>query len=141
MVTSVPNIYPPQKSLSNHLVLVVDDEEDMDYLIGSILKKLNIEVLFAGSIRDGLDMISSHPRIDLVLLDNRLPDGLGLQHIQQFKDSPGRHVVIMSAYDTSYDRRLAENNGADGFIGKPFSREQITAVVNKMFPDPLATPG
>ncbi len=118
-----------------HLVLVVDDEEDMDFLVGSILKKLNIEVLFAGSIHEGLEMITLFPAIDLVFLDNRLPDGLGLQYIQQFKNNSNRYVIMMSAYDTSYDRRMAENNGADGFMGKPFTREQITTVVNKIFSD------
>ncbi|MBX3240863.1 MAG: response regulator [Chitinophagaceae bacterium] len=116
--------------------MVVDDEDDMNYLISSILKKLHIKILFAATISEGLKMITSFPTIDLVFLDNRLPDGLGSQYIREFKNNSNRYVVVMSAYDTTYDRRMAENNGADGFMGKPFTRDQMTNVVYKLLSAP-----
>lgn len=128
--------YDIQQPLPNHLVLVVDDEDDMNYLISSILKKLHIKILFAATISEGLKMITSFPTIDLVFLDNRLPDGLGSQYIREFKNNSNRYVVVMSAYDTTYDRRMAENNGADGFMGKPFTRDQMTNVVYKLLSAP-----
>jgi len=124
--------YDTLQPLPNHLVLVVDDEDDMNYLVSSILKRLNIKVFFAGTINEGLEIIMSYPAVDLVFLDNHLPDGLGSQYIQQFKNNSNRYVVVVSAYDTSHDRRTAENNGADGFIGKPFTSDQITDIVHKL---------
>lgn len=110
--------------------LIIDDEDDMYYLLRNILKQRQIEAVFAGSIHDGLSILKQDPDIFLIFLDNRLPDGLGYQHIQQFKDLANVTVVMMTAYDTSYDRKMAKNNGADGFIGKPFSKQTILSIID-----------
>lgn len=113
-------------------ILVVDDEPDIFYLLGNILRKINIDFVRAGSIRDALDIIRRMPSISLVFLDNHLPDGEGVEYIENFKENDNRAVVMMTAYDTLYDRKKAEKNGADAFIGKPFTKEQITNIIKKI---------
>lgn len=103
----------------------------MYYLLRNILKQRNIQTVFAGSIGEGLKVLKQNPDVFLIFLDNRLPDGLGFQYIQQLKAIANVSVVMMTAYDTSYDRKMAKNNGADDFIGKPFSREAILSIVDQ----------
>ncbi|MGJ7032505.1 response regulator [Niabella hirudinis] len=111
--------------------MIIDDEDDMYYLIRNILKQRNIEAVFAGSIHEGLKVMKQQPDIFLIFLDNHLPDGPGFQYIRQFKEIGHAAVVMMTAYDTSYDRKMAKNNGADDFIGKPFTRQSILAIIDQ----------
>lgn len=103
----------------------------MYYLLRNILKQRGIEALFAGSIEEGLQVLEANPDTFLVFLDNRLPDGLGFQCISLLKEITAVTVVMMTAYDTSYDRKMALNNGADDFIGKPFTKETILKMIDQ----------
>ncbi|WP_300601247.1 response regulator [Niabella sp.] len=128
---SVP---PPKKPLLK--TLIIDDEDDMYYLLRNILKQRNIDTVYAGSIQEGLKVLKQNPDTYLIFLDNRLPDGLGFQYIQQFKAIANVIIVMMTAYDTSYDRKMAQNNGADDFIGKPFTKQTILSIVDQITPEP-----
>ncbi|MBO9595988.1 MAG: response regulator transcription factor [Niabella sp.] len=116
--------------------MIIDDEDDMFYLLRNILKQRNIDAVYAGSIHDGLKVLKQDPGICLIFLDNRLPDGLGVQHIRQFKAIADVNIVMMTAYDTSYDRKMAIGNGADDFIGKPFTKETILTIIDQMASGP-----
>lgn len=117
------------------IILVVDDETDIFYLVSKIFKELNIDFVQAETINEGLMAIIKTPSIALVLLDNHLPDGLGIEFIKRFKEKK-RSVVMMTAFDTRYDRKYAEAQGADDFIGKPFTKQQMTTVITKILFDP-----
>ncbi|MCF3108325.1 response regulator [Niabella sp. CC-SYL272] len=133
------SVHPPQKpSLKT---LIIDDEDDMYYLLRNILKQRNIDAVYAGSIRDGLRVLKQDPGISLIFLDNRLPDGLGVQHIRQFKAISDVNIVMMTAYDTSYDQKMAINNGADNFIGKPFTKQTILSIVDQIASSHNTEPG
>jgi len=125
------SVHPPQKKPSLK-TLIIDDEDDIYYLLRNILKQRNIDAVYAGSIHDGLEVLKQNPGICLIFLDNRLPDGLGVQYIQQFKTIADVNIVMMTAYDTSYDQKMALNNGADHFIGKPFTKETILSIIDQI---------
>ncbi|ANH83929.1 response regulator receiver protein [Niabella ginsenosidivorans] len=112
--------------------MIIDDEDDMYFLLRNILRQRKIEALWAGSISDALDTLQREPDIFLIFLDNRLPDGLGYQHIQQFKAISPASIVMITAYDTSYDRKMAKDYGADDFIGKPFTKDSILTIVDRI---------
>lgn len=116
--------------------LVVDDEEDIYFLIGNILKQRDIQAVPAASLSEAFEALKKNPDIDLIFLDNRLPDGQGYQFIGNFKKLTAAPIIMITAYDTSYDRKMAASNGADDFIGKPFTRKEILAVIDKRQPSP-----
>ena len=61
-----------------------------------------------------------------VFLDNHLPDGLGINQIKRWKEKfPSIHFIMISAHDSSEEKRKAKSDGADNFISKPFSKEVI----------------
>jgi DNA-binding response OmpR family regulator len=106
-------------------VLIVDDEADICYLLGNILKKKNVLTDFANNVADARKKIENeHPAV--VFLDNHLPDGLGVNFVEHIKQVDSSIKVIMiTAHDTAVDREKALNNGVDLFIGKPFTKEII----------------
>lgn len=126
--------YNSVSSSPEHLfkTLIVDDETDIYFLLRTILKQRNIEALYAGSINEALEILKREPGVFLIFLDNRLPDGLGCQHIHQFKAISRASIVMITAYDTSYDRKMAKGYGADDFIGKPFAKDAILTIIDRL---------
>lgn len=106
--------------------LIVDDETDICYLLSHILKQKNIQTVFAGSLAEADRMLQSPDFFYYVFLDNHLPDGLGINHIKRWKEKfPSIHFIMISAHDSSEEKRKAKSDGADTFISKPFSKEII----------------
>lgn len=113
-------------------VLIIDDEVDICYLLSSLLKLKNLDTRYVNSLTDAskaLEEVKPH----IVFLDNHLPDGLGMNFIETIKKSnPDIKIVMITAHDTSTDRQIAMTEGADSFIGKPFSRETIYKTVEQL---------
>ncbi|MGJ7031308.1 response regulator [Niabella hirudinis] len=106
-------------------ILVVDDEQDTLYLMTQILRQGGVTVIGAASIKDATAILKEHSEIKLIFLDNHLSDGCGCEFIGRFKTFVSAHIKVISAYATDCELNLANDNGADGFITKPFIKEQI----------------
>ena len=106
--------------------LIVDDETDICYLLSHILRQKDIQTVFAGSLAEADKMLQSPNFFYSVFLDNHLPDGLGINQIKRWKEKfPAIHFIMISAHDSSEEKRKAKSDGADNFISKPFSKEVI----------------
>ena len=116
----------------SHKVLIVDDEIDICLLLKSLLRSQSVESSFVQTLADAEKTIGQlQPAI--LFLDMNLPDGNGIQKIEVFKkQSPNTNIIMMSAYDTVEDRRKALEKGADNFLSKPFTRQQILDLVHKI---------
>jgi DNA-binding NtrC family response regulator len=69
---------------------------------------------------------------DVVLLDNKLPDGFGVDFLSFIKKNyPSIKVVMISGYDASASD-VALYNGADVFLEKPFTRDQLYESINNL---------
>ncbi|MFC4263009.1 response regulator [Ferruginibacter yonginensis] len=120
---------------SNHInaqilkALIIDDETDICYLLSRLLKQKNLETAFVNSLTAANEALETeHPGI--IFLDNHLPDGLGMNYIGYIKKKyPETKVVMITAHDSAIDRAMAIENGADFFIGKPFTKEIIYKAV------------
>jgi len=113
-------------------ILIVDDEADICYLLSAMLRKKNIETSSANSLSEASVALEAFsPQI--VILDNQLPDGLGMNFISHIKSKlPGCKVVMITAHDTAPNRERAINEGVDSFIGKPFTRDIIYQTVEHL---------
>ncbi len=111
-------------------VLVVDDEEDICFLITSTLNKVkDIKIETAFSLLTANEkIVSFEPNV--VFLDNHLGDGMGVDFIPTLKlRCKNCKVVMVSAYDTAIDKMKAVKNGADAFVSKPFTRKSILDIL------------
>ena len=106
--------------------LIVDDELDICYLLSRVLKQKNVQAAFAVSLADAENFLQHEADPSVIFLDNHLPDGLGINYIRKLKKNhPFTKIVMITAHDNASDREIARREGADFFIGKPFSREII----------------
>ena len=110
----------------NLKVLIIDDEIDICYLLSGILKQKNCLTNYVNNLADAtIELENISPEI--IFLDNHLPDGLGINYVIYIKQNyPTIKVVMITAYDTTADRQEALKRGVDIFIGKPFTKDQIT---------------
>ena len=112
-------------------ILVVDDEEDICFLISSTIKRTgSVQLETAYSLRAASEKITSFAP-NIVFLDIHLGDGMGVDFIPIIKlRCNGCKIVMVSAYDTAVDKLKAIKNGADAFISKPFTRQAIAQVLD-----------
>jgi DNA-binding response OmpR family regulator len=107
------SVAPPAKKR----LLCVDSHEDTSELLITLLS--NYEVTPASTIADGLRLARSD-RFDLILLDQRLPDGQGSElccHIREFK--PRTPILFFSGAAYEADRQGGMAAGAQEFLVKP----------------------
>ena len=90
-----------------------------------VLRQKNLKPSCAYSIAEAKKNINSI-KPSVLFLDNRLPDGYGIDFISQVKqDFPLTRIVMMTAHNSPEDIRKAKNRGADYFISKPFNASII----------------
>jgi EAL domain-containing protein (putative c-di-GMP-specific phosphodiesterase class I)/ActR/RegA family two-component response regulator len=116
----------PRRALFEARILVVDDSPALRLLIRSVFELEGAIVFEAGDAAAGLsafDVVGP----DLVLLDVRLPDGTGfevLEHIRRTSDVPALFVTAATAVS---DRIAGLDRGADDYLLKPFSPDELVA--------------
>jgi two-component system KDP operon response regulator KdpE len=116
----------------NVTVLIVDDEPDICFLLGNMLKQKSFKPIMANSLSEGLEKLKKHLPA-LLFLDIHLPDGSGLDILSRIKkDFPNLKIIMMSAYDGPREKTRAIEEGADIFISKPLSRDLITESLSKV---------
>jgi DNA-binding NtrC family response regulator len=111
-------------------LLIVDDEELVRWSLRERFLKDGYTVLESGSVAGAIEKLT--PAVDLVLLDQRLPDGDGLALLRQIKDlSPDTLVILMTAFSTVEHAVTAMKHGAYHYLNKPFNLDDVSAIVEK----------
>ena len=111
-------------------VLVVDDEDNITFLLGSALRHFGFEVEVSASGRRALEVITSFAP-DLVLLDVMLPDIDGFEVVRRLRsEGVTTPVLFLTARDTTEDRVRGLTLGGDDYVAKPFSLEEVVARIH-----------
>ena len=115
-------------------ILLVDDEPNIQMIVGARLKAMGFEVLIAKDGQEGLDL-AREEFPDAVLLDLMLPklDGYKVCRMLKFDKAFEKiPVIIFSAKGSEADKKLAEQAGADAYMVKPFDPELFTQTIRKL---------
>ena len=114
-------------------VLVVDDEALLRWSIAELLRRAGHAVLEATSADGAREAISgTSERIDVVLLDFRLPDSNDLRLLEEVRHRlPHAAVVLMTAFGTPEMMQGAMDRGAYRVVSKPFDMHDIEVLVEE----------
>jgi two-component system OmpR family response regulator len=108
-------------------LLVVDDEATILELLSGSLRFAGYEVVTAASGTEAV-RAAAVSRPDLVLLDVMMPGGNGFEVVRRVRDAdPGVPVIFLTAKDEVSDRVTGFELGADDYVTKPFSLEEVLA--------------
>ena len=125
---------PSEIDLEGRKVLLVDDDLRNLFALRTVLESRNVSVLHAENGRVALELLQTHPDIDLVLMDTMMPemDGLSatraIRDISQFQRLP---IVSLTAKAMKGDREKAIEAGATDYVTKPVDPDKLLAVVHR----------
>lgn len=112
-------------------LLLVEDDADMRAMVSAYLQREGFAVEEAATAATARQFFES-PSFDLVLLDVRLPDADGLDLLRDLRSLGRTPVIMLTGKDTSVDRILGLELGADDYIGKPFELGELRARIRSV---------
>lgn len=108
-------------------ILIIEDEHDLAQSIAEYLSDENYLCEFASTYHQALDKIENY-HYDCILLDIMLPDGNGMEILEELKQQDKQDgVIIISAKDALDDKIKGLQIGADDYLTKPFHLAELTA--------------
>lgn len=113
-------------TLNKVKVLVIEDEGTMAHFLRTTLQLQEYEVLIAANAHEGLVLVTTR-QPDVLLLDLGLPDRDGLEVIKTVRDWSEMPIIVLSARGKESDKVTALDLGADDYLTKPFSTEELLA--------------
>jgi two-component system KDP operon response regulator KdpE len=112
--------------MSGQRILVVDDEPQILRALGTTLRGAGFTVDTAASAGDALTAAAAHPP-EAVILDLILPDGNGTDVTRELRTWSSAPVVVLSAVGEEREKIAALDAGADDYVTKPFSVDELLA--------------
>jgi DNA-binding NtrC family response regulator len=115
----------------NESILVVDDDADVRKSLSSILSKEGYSV---ETVENGKQAtrISEKSRFDMALIDIKLPDMEGTELLRKLKENqPHMIKIVITGFPTLENAMETVNEGADGYILKPFDTEKLLEMIRK----------
>lgn len=114
-------------------ILIVDDEGQIGLVLNMILADRDLDLDYVSSLLDAEEYLEKNSP-SVIILDNKLPDGFGVDFISYIKKKfPSIKIIMISGFGSVSD--VALENGADMFIEKPFSMDKINEAINSMLPE------
>jgi two-component system chemotaxis response regulator CheY len=119
-----------EHGMSEVRTLIVDDSSVMRKIVERALRQAGLETMVvheAGSGIEGLDLLRAK-QVDLILSDINMPSMDGLEFLRQLRAqnlAPGVPVVMITTESSEEHVKQAILSGAQGYIRKPFTAEQV----------------
>lgn len=135
MESEAPPASPPTDAAKT-VVLNINDDEAIRYVLSRMLKSGGFTVLEASTGSEGLEMASRRP--DIILLDVQLPDLHGYDVCRALKADPTtKSIPVLMISATSVrgsDKTGGLESGADGYLVHPIAPAALVAAVNALLP-------
>lgn len=125
METAERNRENPEKS-----VLIAEDDDNNFYLMKELLSDMNLKIIRASNGAEAVDAFRSGEKIDLVLMDIKMPIMDGYEATRQIlEQKPEARILAQTAY--ADDEVKAIESGCMGFISKPFVKDRFVSLVKE----------
>jgi len=109
-------------------ILVVEDEGQIGLVLNMILSDRNFDLDYVNNLLDAQEYLEKN-NPSVIILDNKLPDGFGVDFISYIKKKyPSIKIIMISGFSTARD--VALENGADLFLEKPFSMDKVNEAID-----------
>ncbi len=108
-------------------ICLIEDDLELGRALQSVLQQSGYEVVWVRQVADARRCMNQD-RFDAMLLDVGLPDGSGLDLLQQFRaDKKTLPILLITARDSMEDRLSGLDLGADAYLVKPFDMSELLA--------------
>lgn len=112
-------------------ILIIEDEGEMCLVLNILLSEEDIELDHVKNLLAAEEYLTKELP-SLIILDNKLPDGYGVDYISRVKKKyPSIKILMITGFDASV-RDVAMENGADLFLEKPFTKQEFLAAIRSL---------
>ena len=109
-------------------ILIIEDEGEMCLVLNILLSNEDIELEHVKNILAAEEYLAEELP-SLIILDNKLPDGYGVDYISHLKKRyPSIKIIMITGFDASV-KDVAMENGADLFLEKPFTKQEFLTAI------------
>ena len=113
-------------SNNRYKILVVEDDDNIRSLIGTILETGGYQMIPTQTCKMGMTLFASH-NPDLAILDLGLPDADGTDFIRFVRKDSRMPIIVLSARDSEQDKVQTLDLGANDYVTKPFGNAELLA--------------
>ncbi len=114
----------------NPLILIVEDDETSLLYLKTVLDTEKLAYLHAGDGLQAIEMCRKHSKIDMVLMDIKLPGMNGLEATRKIKAfRPDLPIIAQTAHAFASDKKAASMAGCDDFITKPIPKNKLLGMI------------
>jgi len=114
-----------------HKLLLIDDSQDMQKLVGMYLERDGYEVIRASNGKEGLHQLTKH-QPDLILLDVMMPEIDGWETCRRIREVSSVPIIMLTAKSQEKDIVRGLEMGADDYVTKPFDPSELKARVRSL---------
>ena len=112
-------------------ILIIEDEGEMCLVLNILLSNEDIELEHVKNILAAEEYLAEELP-SLIILDNKLPDGYGVDYISLLKKRyPSIKIIMITGFDASV-KDVAMENGADLFLEKPFTKQEFLTAIKSL---------
>lgn len=115
-------------------VLIVEDESSLRTSLFRAFDRKGYSVVTSSKIEEAKVLTQGNQNFELALIDMNLPDGDGIEFMEQFKlTSPSAEVIILTGHGSIETAIRATQKGAFHFLTKPFNLDEMMSIAEKAF--------
>jgi hypothetical protein len=118
--------------LAGKKALIVDDDMRNIYALTSLLERHKMNVVYAESGAEGIDVLRNTPSIDVVLMDVMMPEMDGYEAMRRIRELPefkNLPIIALTAKAMKGDREKCMEAGASDYITKPIDAQQLVSLL------------
>jgi len=112
-------------------VLLVDDEEDLGWILRKIVRDAGHRLIFASTLKEGIEKFKKSKNLDIAIIDLRLENESGLIFVKKAKMINDKvEFVMISAFGTPNIKDKARRLGVRHFLDKPLKPEKLLNIIS-----------
>jgi PAS domain S-box-containing protein len=128
--TLTPTVY----NWENKSILVAEDEKINFFYLKEIIKNTRANIIHAHNGAEAIEYCKTNNKIDLVLMDIKMPDISGYLATREIKKIRGSlPIIAQTAYALEEEKNLCFASGCDAYIAKPIDRIKLLQLINGYF--------
>ncbi|TBR17125.1 response regulator [bacterium] len=119
--------------MAKHTILIVDDEVNILNSLGRLLRAEDYDVVTAENVAQGIEKLKEKSGVDLVISDNKMPDGTGVEFFIKVRQLyPDTIRILITGYPDLESAISAINKGqVYRFVTKPWNNEELKLIVKQ----------
>jgi PAS domain S-box-containing protein len=124
-----------QNDFKNIHILIADDDEASRVLLEKSITGLVASISVATNGKEAIDFVRSDPRINLILMDLKMPVLNGFEATHAIKqEKPEIHIIAQTAFDEPEDQQKALEAGCSDIITKPINIRKLKSAIAQLIP-------